>query len=210
MLGLLPKAQQDWLSHSAPCSSCRRRRPRLSDYPPSFTVTSASCPGGTVSNLAINNNTGIKLFTGTSCSSLISGGGALTLSASGTGSGVIPVSSIPVNVIFTPTFDGVGNIDYGFVLNLNGSSNAPQLTGSVASGTVVSQSFNFNVGTGVTPSSWSVALTVTSASGFGTLGLTVPPNSIDINASASATPEPSSIVLFASAAGLMWMRRRKR
>ena len=135
---------------------------------------------------------------------------SLTLSARGMNSGIIPVSSIPVNVVFTPTFIGIGNIDYSFVLNLNSSNNVPQLTGSVASGTVVSQSFNFNVGTGVTPSSWSVALTVTSASGFGTLGLTVPPNSIDINASASATPEPSSIVLFASAAGLMWMRRRKR
>ena len=178
--------------------------------PPSFTVTSAICPGGTLSNLAINSNTGIKLYTGTKCSAFVSGGEVLTLLASGTGSGVIPVSSIPVNVIFTPTFDGVGNIDYGFVLNLNGSSNAPQLTGSVASGTVVSQSFNFNVGTGVTLSSWSVALTVSSASGVGALGVTVPQNSIDINAPASSTPEPSSLFLFTPAAALILLRHRKR
>ena len=177
--------------------------------PPSFTFSSASCPGGTVSNLAINNNAGIKLYTGTNCSTFISGGGSLPLSASGTGSGVIPVTSIPINVIFTPTFDGTGNIDYSFVLNLNGSGNAPQLTGSAASGTQVSQSFAYNVGSNVTLSSWSVALAL-SSSGTGNLGLIVPQNSIDINASASPTPEPSSIILFSSAASVILMRRRKR
>ena len=129
--------------------------------PPSFTVSSASCPGGSVSNLAINNNSGIKLYTGTSCSAFVSGGGGLELLASGTGTGVIPVSSIPVNVVFTPTYDGGANIDYRFILSLNGSNNAPQLMGSVASGTVVSQSFNFDVGPGVTPLSWYVLLILT-------------------------------------------------
>ncbi len=179
-------------------------------FPPSFTVTSASCPGGSVSNLAINNSTGIKLYTGTSCSAGFSGGGSLTLSASGTGSGTIPFSGIPINVIFTPTFDGGGNIDYSFVLNLNGSTNPPQLFGNAVSGTQVSQGFNFPVGSGVTLSSWSVALTISTLSGLGTLGLTVPQNSIDINAAAAPTPEPSSLLLFSSAAGLLLMRRRKR
>lgn len=188
---------------------------------PTFNVTSASCPGGTVSNLPINLQTGIKLFTGTSCSLPVNAGvlaegipganGALVLSASGTGSGIIPVSSIPINVIFTPTFTGSGTIDYSFVLDLNGSTNAPQLSGAVASGTEVNQSFNFNIGSNVTLSTWSVSLTIASTDGnSGTLGLTVPQNSIDINAPSAATPEPSSLFLFTPAAGLMFLRRRRR
>ncbi len=189
---------------------------------PTFNVTSASCPGGTVSNLPINLQTGIKLFTGTSCSMPVNAGGVLAegipgangdlvLSASGTGSGIIPVSSIPINVIFTPTFTGSGTINYSFVLDLNGSSNAPQLSGAVASGTEVNQSFNFNIGSNVTLSTWSVSLTIASTDGnSGTLGLTVPQNSIDINAPSAATPEPSSLFLFTPAAGLMLLRRRRR
>ena len=80
---------------------------------PLFTVTAASCPGATVSNLGINNNAGIKLCTGTSCFLMGHGFGqplSLTLSARGMNSGIIPVSSNPVNVVFTPTFIGIGNI----------------------------------------------------------------------------------------------------
>ena len=181
---------------------------------PGFVAGSASCTGGTVSNSQITNSgsVGIKLYTSSDCSGVFSSGGGLTLSASGNGvGGVFPSTTVPVLVTFTPTFSLGGNINYAFTLNLNGSSNGPQLIGSTPSGTAVSQTFNYNIGSGFSLSTWNLSLAIVASDpSTGTLTLHVPQNSIDLNAPASTTPEPATWAMLAAGGGFLFLRRRKR
>jgi hypothetical protein len=131
--------------------------------------------------------------------------------------------TIPVYWDFTPTASDGGNISYQLTYSLFGSAaqlisgdinvgGPPPITesGTIASGSVVSGVADFNL-LGQNISSYTIDLQVTENASAGESGRTVsvniPSSSVDLADTVSATPEPTSIVLFGT--GLLALAGRR-
>ena len=135
----------------------------------------------------------------------------LILTASGTGSGSFPTSSIPFGYDFTVTDPNQGSpLSWTIGMSINGVSNALALSGLATPGVSTSGTGAILTPSGSALSTYSLALQLIlpSVTSGETLTVTVPNHSLDVN----PAPEPGSLMLVGSAAvaGLMLRRRTSR